>query len=146
MLSNVFTILVLLVSPTVSFFIYAPSTTPITSNTNGLMNYANEVSRSHSCTQLTAKPSTRPQFIAQLVTTIATTTLGLSLPSNAASSDKDKGTKSDPKYISCVSACMYECTKPKADEQKERAECIGPCRKKCATTDEQLLLGQPIKK
>ncbi|GMH59084.1 hypothetical protein TrRE_jg3888, partial [Triparma retinervis] len=29
---------------------------------------------------------------------------------------------------------MYECTKPKGDEQKGRAECIPECKKKCATS------------
>jgi hypothetical protein len=41
---------------------------------------------------------------------------------------------------------MYECTKPKGIEQRSRAECLPECRQKCATTKEQLLKGNPIKK
>ncbi len=57
-----------------------------------------------------------------------------------------KGTKQDPAYQACLSTCIFECTKPKGDEQKSRAECIPECKKKCATTKEQLMMGQPIKK
>ena len=57
-----------------------------------------------------------------------------------------KGTKKDPAYEACVSKCLYECTKPKGDEQKSRAECIPECKKKCATSKEQLMTGTPIKK
>jgi hypothetical protein len=57
-----------------------------------------------------------------------------------------KGTKKDPAYEACVSKCLYECTKPKGDEQKSRAECIPECKKTCATTKEQLMTGTPIKR
>jgi len=57
-----------------------------------------------------------------------------------------KGTKKDPAYEACLSKCLYECTKPKGEEQKSRAECIPECKTKCATTKEQLLTGTPIKK
>lgn len=56
------------------------------------------------------------------------------------------GTKADPKYEACVSQCVYECTKPKGDEQKSRAECIPLCKKQCATNKEQLMIGTPVKK
>eukprot|EP00562_Extubocellulus_spinifer_P002253 CAMPEP_0178477672 /NCGR_PEP_ID=MMETSP0696-20121128/4252_1 /TAXON_ID=265572 /ORGANISM="Extubocellulus spinifer, Strain CCMP396" /LENGTH=129 /DNA_ID=CAMNT_0020104991 /DNA_START=37 /DNA_END=426 /DNA_ORIENTATION=- len=56
-----------------------------------------------------------------------------------------KGTKSDPSYEACVSQCLYDCTKPKGEEQKSRAECIPECKKKCATTKEQLMVGTPVK-
>lgn len=54
-----------------------------------------------------------------------------------------KGTKKDPAYEACISKCMYECTKPKGQEQKSRAECLPDCKKQCATTKEQLLMGTP---
>ena len=57
-----------------------------------------------------------------------------------------KGTKKDPAYKACVSKCLYECTKPKGEEQKSRAECIPECKKTCATSKEQLMTGTPIKK
>ena len=57
-----------------------------------------------------------------------------------------KGTKADPKYQACVSECIYECTKPKGDEQKSRAECIPECKKKCATSKAQLMVGTPVNK
>ena len=70
----------------------------------------------------------------------------LFVPSAAFAKDIDpavKGTKKDPKYESCVSSCMFECTKPKGDEQKSRAECLPGCKKECATTKEQLMIGAP---
>ncbi len=72
----------------------------------------------------------------------------LSNVSDAQAKDIDpalKGTKADPAYQACLSQCIFECTKPKGDEQKSRAECIPECKKKCATTKEQLMIGTPIK-
>lgn len=57
-----------------------------------------------------------------------------------------KGTKNDPAYQACLSQCIFECTKPKGDEQKTRSECIPECKTKCATNKQQLLIGTPIKK
>uniref|UniRef100_A0A7S2GTD3 Uncharacterized protein n=1 Tax=Helicotheca tamesis TaxID=374047 RepID=A0A7S2GTD3_9STRA len=57
-----------------------------------------------------------------------------------------KGTKADPAYQNCVSQCLYDCTKPKGDEQKSRQECIPECKKQCATDKQQLMIGTPIKK
>eukprot|EP00522_Entomoneis_paludosa_P015025 CAMPEP_0172457490 /NCGR_PEP_ID=MMETSP1065-20121228/22652_1 /TAXON_ID=265537 /ORGANISM="Amphiprora paludosa, Strain CCMP125" /LENGTH=136 /DNA_ID=CAMNT_0013211277 /DNA_START=33 /DNA_END=443 /DNA_ORIENTATION=- len=68
------------------------------------------------------------------------------LPAFAADSEASKGTKKDPAFEACLSKCMYECTKPKVDGQKTRKECLPDCKKECATTSEQLLLGSPIKK
>uniref|UniRef100_A0A6U3ZBC6 Uncharacterized protein n=1 Tax=Ditylum brightwellii TaxID=49249 RepID=A0A6U3ZBC6_9STRA len=57
-----------------------------------------------------------------------------------------KGTKADPAYQACVSQCLYDCTKPKGDEQKSRQECIPECKKQCATDKKQLMIGSPIQK
>jgi hypothetical protein len=54
-----------------------------------------------------------------------------------------KGTKDDPVYQSCLSSCMYECTKPKGEETKLRKECLPECKQKCATTKQQLMIGTP---
>eukprot|EP00560_Eucampia_antarctica_P000462 CAMPEP_0197833002 /NCGR_PEP_ID=MMETSP1437-20131217/17229_1 /TAXON_ID=49252 ORGANISM="Eucampia antarctica, Strain CCMP1452" /NCGR_SAMPLE_ID=MMETSP1437 /ASSEMBLY_ACC=CAM_ASM_001096 /LENGTH=120 /DNA_ID=CAMNT_0043436721 /DNA_START=209 /DNA_END=571 /DNA_ORIENTATION=+ len=56
---------------------------------------------------------------------------------------KLKGTKEDPGYQNCISKCVYECTKPKGDEQKTRLECIPDCKKECATNKAQLMIGTP---
>ena len=56
-----------------------------------------------------------------------------------------KGTKADPEFQSCLSQCIYECTKPKGAEQRSRAECLPECKSKCATTKEQLMKGAPKK-
>jgi len=53
------------------------------------------------------------------------------------------GTKNDPKFESCLSKCIYDCTKPKVDEQLSRSQCVPICKKQCATTDAQLLKGRP---
>jgi hypothetical protein len=73
-----------------------------------------------------------------------------SLPSvpdaQAAAVDESlKGTKKDPAYESCLSECMFYCTKPKGVEQKSRAQCLPECKVQCATTKEQLLKGSPKK-
>ena len=57
-----------------------------------------------------------------------------------------KGTKKDPTYETCVSNCLFLCTKPKGDDQKNRQECLPECKMSCATTKEQLMIGTPIKK
>eukprot|EP00578_Thalassiosira_sp_NH16_P026568 CAMPEP_0181087958 /NCGR_PEP_ID=MMETSP1071-20121207/6538_1 /TAXON_ID=35127 /ORGANISM="Thalassiosira sp., Strain NH16" /LENGTH=90 /DNA_ID=CAMNT_0023169857 /DNA_START=220 /DNA_END=492 /DNA_ORIENTATION=+ len=57
-----------------------------------------------------------------------------------------KGTKADPAFQTCLSQCVYDCTKPKGSEQKSRAECLPECKTKCATTKQQLMKGEPIKK
>lgn len=54
-----------------------------------------------------------------------------------------KGTKKDPAFETCLSTCMYECTKPKGVEQKSRKECLPECKAKCATNKNQLLIGDP---
>jgi hypothetical protein len=56
-----------------------------------------------------------------------------------------KGTKKDPAYESCLSECMFYCTKPKGAEQKSRSQCLPECKVQCATTKEQLLKGTPKK-
>jgi len=84
-----------------------------------------------------------------LKTSVASAALVLtnSNPSFAKETEADmKGTKADPKYQACLSQCVYDCTKPKGDEQKSRGECIPECKVKCATTKQQLMLGQPLKK
>eukprot|EP00567_Pseudictyota_dubia_P004443 CAMPEP_0197438778 /NCGR_PEP_ID=MMETSP1175-20131217/5679_1 /TAXON_ID=1003142 /ORGANISM="Triceratium dubium, Strain CCMP147" /LENGTH=128 /DNA_ID=CAMNT_0042968575 /DNA_START=68 /DNA_END=454 /DNA_ORIENTATION=+ len=71
---------------------------------------------------------------------------GIAAPAFAKDVDpKLKDTKADPKYQACVSQCIFECTKPKGDEQKSRAECIPECKKQCATSKEQLMIGAPKK-
>lgn len=48
-----------------------------------------------------------------------------------------KGTKKDPTFEECLSQCVYECTKPKGEEQKSRAQCLGECKKTCGKTNAQ---------
>jgi hypothetical protein len=89
---------------------------------------------------------TRLEFISTC--TIAAAASTLLFPSTASAGEIDpaiKGTKTDPVYQNCVSICMYECTKPKADEQKTRQECLPECKVKCATTKAQLMIGIPNK-
>ncbi|CAB9500202.1 expressed unknown protein [Seminavis robusta] len=78
--------------------------------------------------------------------TLATTLLS-STPAFAKDVDPAlKGTKKDPEFESCLSQCMYDCTKPKGVEQKSRSECLPECKSKCATTKAQLLKGLPLEK
>jgi len=57
-----------------------------------------------------------------------------------------EGTKEDPDFKNCLAIKLYECTKPKGDEQRTRKECLPECKVACASTKAQLLLGEPIKK
>eukprot|EP00558_Chaetoceros_sp_UNC1202_P011796 CAMPEP_0197253786 /NCGR_PEP_ID=MMETSP1429-20130617/66307_1 /TAXON_ID=49237 /ORGANISM="Chaetoceros sp., Strain UNC1202" /LENGTH=128 /DNA_ID=CAMNT_0042716579 /DNA_START=29 /DNA_END=415 /DNA_ORIENTATION=- len=96
-----------------------------------------------------AHPPQPMSRLAFLKTSIATTTLVLANSSPSLAKDSEaalKGTKNDPKFQTCLSQCVYDCTKPKGDEQKSRAECLPECKKQCASTSEQLLLGSPMKK
>jgi hypothetical protein len=81
----------------------------------------------------------RSEFLNALAVVIAA-------PSVASAKEVDpsvKGTKEDPAYQSCLSTCLYECTKPKGEETKLRKECLPECKQKCATTKAQLMLGTP---
>ena len=97
---------------------------------------------------LHAEKMSRSEFF-HTIMVVATTTMTTVLPVSAASAKDDlaatKGTKADPAFQSCVSLCMYECTKPKAEEQKSRQECLPECKAKCATTKAQLMIGTPSK-
>jgi hypothetical protein len=69
-------------------------------------------------------------------------------PSQSSAKEVDpslKGTKKDPRFEACLSRCLYDCTKAKGEQQKSRSECLPECKKRCATTKEQLLTGKPLK-
>lgn len=86
----------------------------------------------------------RATFLTTTASTCLTFLVGASTSASAKEVDPSvKGTKSDPTFQACLGKCVYECTKPKGNEQKSRAECLPECKKKCATDDKQLLLGSP---
>ncbi len=66
----------------------------------------------------------------------------------------DKGTKTDKYFESCMSRCVFSETRPppvgssndRLEAKKSRGEILGDCKKQCATTKEQLLIGAPKKK
>mmetsp|Transcript_1662 Transcript_1662/g.2374 ORF Transcript_1662/g.2374 Transcript_1662/m.2374 type:complete len:128 (+) Transcript_1662:53-436(+) len=84
---------------------------------------------------------TRASFFANVGT--AAVLLTSSSPASAKDSGTSKGSKQDPAFEACLSKCIYDCTKPKGDEQKSRTECIPECKKQCATTKAQLMTGTP---
>lgn len=53
-----------------------------------------------------------------------------------------KGTKSDPEFVTCLSECIYYCTKSK-EQSRSRQECIPECRQTCAKTKAQGMIGNP---
>jgi hypothetical protein len=91
----------------------------------------------------------RMAFLQQTIVTVssaAAVVAGCAPPAMAKEMDPAiKGTKDDPKYQACVSECMYECTKPKGGEQMSRMECLPGCKKQCATSKSQLMIGTPLK-
>eukprot|EP00521_Asterionellopsis_glacialis_P000348 CAMPEP_0195255936 /NCGR_PEP_ID=MMETSP0706-20130129/5943_1 /TAXON_ID=33640 /ORGANISM="Asterionellopsis glacialis, Strain CCMP134" /LENGTH=132 /DNA_ID=CAMNT_0040308895 /DNA_START=25 /DNA_END=423 /DNA_ORIENTATION=+ len=102
-------------------------------------------------TQLTAQEGQGEVSRASFLTTAFSAAVFSTMAPLSASAAKEidpklKGTKQDPGYEACVSKCLYECTKPKGDEQKDRKECIPICKKQCATTKEQLMVGTPLAK
>jgi len=68
-------------------------------------------------------------------------------------SDSD-GTNSDKGFELCISKCVFSETRPppvgstndRLEATKSRAEIIRDCRKTCAKTKQQLLLGEPKNK
>ena len=93
-------------------------------------------------TQTNKKTINRLSFLQ--TTLLASSTVFFPTPSLAKDIDPAlKGTKNDPEYQACLSKCVFECTKPKGDEQKTRAECLPECKVKCATTKQQLMVGSP---
>lgn len=93
-------------------------------------------------TQTNKKTISRLSFLQ--TTLLASSTVFFPTPSLAKDIDPAlKGTKNDPEYQACLSKCVFECTKPKGDEQKTRAECLPECKVKCATTKQQLMVGSP---
>ena len=87
----------------------------------------------------------RGAFLQSSFATIAgISIISTSSPAYAKTVDpKLKDTKDDPAYQNCISKCVYECTKPKGDEQKSRSECLPECKQKCATSKAQLMIGTP---
>ena len=63
--------------------------------------------------------------------------------------DTEVKSKYDKKFESCLSQCVYEQTKiAKGIAQVEvvsRSEAMASCKQKCATSKDQLLIGQPKK-
>lgn len=99
--------------------------------------------------------TTRARFLSTFATAVgvgvAVAGVSVAFPADAvAAADSSKidpavkGTKKDPGYESCVSQCMYECTKPKGNEQMTRSQCLPGCKKQCATTKAQLMVGTPL--
>ena len=100
---------------------------------------------SSSCSNnVNQQPINRLTFLKHTV--VASTTLLVTNTNAVQAKEVDpalKGTKDDPAYQACLSKCIFECTKPKGDEQKSRAECIPECKQKCATSKQQLMIGTP---
>jgi hypothetical protein len=85
---------------------------------------------------------TRSNFLAVVGGLTASTCVA---PSAWAKEDASlKGTKKEPAFEACLSQCMYDCTKPKGNEQKSRKECLPECKQSCATNKNQLLKGEPL--
>lgn len=74
----------------------------------------------------------RQNFFAAAATAMTAAAV-LSPKAALAAEDYVKGSKNDPDVQAKLSVCMYECTKPKGDEQKSRAECLKECKTKLIT-------------
>jgi hypothetical protein len=121
-------------------FVFLLAFTCVLVGTNGLSSSTRKSSTGNQ------KPVSRLSFLKTSVVTAATVLTNSNQAYAKGVDPSLKGTKEDPAYQTCLSQCIYDCTKPKGDEQKSRGECIPECKKQCATTKEQLLIGTPIKK
>ena len=97
----------------------------------------------------TTTPSlmTRSSFMTAIAAGVFTANTGIVSSTMSWAKDVDpelKGTKKDPDFEACLSKCLYDCTKPKGVEQRSRKECLPECKKTCAKTKEQLMLGKPV--
>jgi hypothetical protein len=130
---------------------------PMSSTTNNVQPRCHAVaalkshhSDSDSDSAATTGMQSRARFLSTFAAAVVSTAVGVAgsaLPADAADTKIDpavKGTKKDPGYESCVSQCMYECTKPKGNEQMSRTQCLPGCKKQCATTKAQLMVGTPL--
>jgi len=72
---------------------------------------------------------------------------GLAFASRAAPAFADDKSKTDKKFISCISECVYQeqkIAKGIAEvEYVTQKEAIAKCKPKCAKSAEQLLTGKP---
>lgn len=118
----------------------------LVASSQGFSCNAPQTNTGQSTTQLQAM--SRSQFLSSAFATAAVAaTAAVPLPAFAKEADPAlKGTKADPAYQTCMSTCLYECTKPKGEETKLRGECIPECKTKCATTKQQLMVGTPLAK
>mmetsp|Transcript_28703 Transcript_28703/g.44093 ORF Transcript_28703/g.44093 Transcript_28703/m.44093 type:complete len:140 (+) Transcript_28703:131-550(+) len=87
-------------------------------------------------------PHSNDRFMSrgQFANSIAAAVLVMNAPSAFAevvSTDK-KGKQVDPFFEGCMSKCMYECTKPKGQEQKSRQECLPECKVTCRKKAKEL--------
>lgn len=53
---------------------------------------------------------------------------GITASSTTAKAAWSKEISADQAKDNFISQCLYECTKPKGDEQKSRNECISECK------------------
>lgn len=81
-----------------------------------------------------APTTSRQNFLAALTGGVLTTVALVSPPPVwAKEKEYTKGSKNDPEVEAKLSVCIYECTKPKGEEQKSRVECIKECKAKLIT-------------
>ncbi len=100
---------------------------------------------SHPCWSWNLQRGWRAGFLPKGAAATAVVLTGGTAPAGAKDADPAlKGTKKDPAYETCISQCMYECTKPKGNEQMSRTQCLPGCKKQCATTKAQLMVGTPL--
>ncbi|CAM9530680.1 unnamed protein product [Chrysoparadoxa australica] len=85
------------------------------------------------------QPSTRRDMLATIATVVSSASFATAASAKGVDPAK-VGTKEDPEFQTCLSNCMYFCTKPKL-ESRTRSECLPECKKQCATTKAQAITG-----
>eukprot|EP00752_Nemacystus_decipiens_P001368 g1357.t1 len=87
-------------------------------------------------------PTSRKDVIGAVFGAVAASSFAFVAAADAKDDPALKGTKADPEFVTCLSDCIYYCTKDK-EQSRSRQECIPECRQTCAKTKAQGMLGAP---
>eukprot|EP00903_Cladosiphon_okamuranus_P019094 g17571.t1 len=87
-------------------------------------------------------PTSRKDAIGAVFGAVAASSFAFVAAADAKDDPALKGTKADPEFVTCLSDCIYYCTKDK-EQSRSRQECIPECRKTCAKTKAQGMIGAP---
>ncbi|CAM9156346.1 unnamed protein product [Pylaiella littoralis] len=90
----------------------------------------------------TELPTSRKDVLGAVFGAVGVSSFAFMAAADAKDDPALKGTKADPEFVTCLSDCIYYCTKSK-EQSRSRQECIPECRQTCAKTKAQGMIGAP---